>query len=80
MIDIGGATMIRSASKNFESVTTITGPKYYNAFINHLKNNNGSTTEEFRKKMAIFAFKTISEYDLKISKWLKNKTENSQMK
>ena len=29
MIDIGGPAMLRSAAKNFESVTTIVDPKDY---------------------------------------------------
>ena len=70
MIDIGGVAMLRSASKNFESVTSIIGHKHYDDFILQLKKNNGSTTIEFRKKMASYTFKTISEYDLKISDWL----------
>ena len=70
MIDIGGTAMLRSASKNFESITTLAGDKHYDEFTRQLKKNNGSTTIEFRKKMAIYTFKTISEYDLKISDWL----------
>ena len=74
MIDIGGAAILRSGSKNFDSVTTINNYIHYDDFINQLKNNNGNTTIEFRKKMAIDSFKKIANYDLIISKWLKNQT------
>ena len=44
MIDIGGPAMIRSASKNFESVTTICETKSYELLIKELNKNYGKTT------------------------------------
>ena len=44
MIDIGGPSLIRSASKNFEFVTTICEKKYYKLLIRELENNKGKTT------------------------------------
>ena len=35
-IDIGGPSMLRSASKNFKYVTVIPAPKYYNEFLDEL--------------------------------------------
>jgi phosphoribosylaminoimidazolecarboxamide formyltransferase/IMP cyclohydrolase len=72
-IDIGGPSMIRSASKNFESVTTICEKKYYEPLINELKTNNGKTTSTFRKRMAQQNFKLTSDYDLSIFKWFNKK-------
>ena len=69
MIDIGGPSMIRSASKNFYFVTTVCENKYYDALINELNNNNGITTLAFRKKMAKYNFKLTSDYDLSIFNW-----------
>jgi len=69
MVDIGGPSMIRSASKNFESVTTICEKKYYKSLINEIEKNNGFTTLKFRKKMAQINFKLTSNYDLSISNW-----------
>ena len=73
MIDIGGPSMIRSASKNFNSVTTICDRKYYKSFINELEKNNGETTLSFRKQMAKNNFKLTSDYDLSIFKWFDEK-------
>jgi len=73
MIDIGGPAMIRSASKNFESVTTICEQKNYDSLIRELEKNNGSTTLAFRKKMAQKNFKLTSDYDLSIFKWFSKK-------
>ncbi len=69
MIDIGGPSIIRSASKNYEYVTTISKKKYYKSLIKELENNNGKTTLTFRKKMAKLNFKLTSEYDLLIYNW-----------
>lgn len=73
MIDIGGPTLIRSASKNFESVTTICDKKYYKFLIKELLKNKGKTSLAFRKEMAEKNFKLTSEYDLSIYKWFTKK-------
>ena len=52
MIDIGGPSMIRSASKNYHFVTTICETKSYEPLIEELKTNNGKTTIGFREQMA----------------------------
>ena len=75
MIDIGGPALLRSSSKNHESVTTICDIKDYKSLINELNSNLGSTTLDFRKKMAQKAYATTANYDSVISNWLnKNKT------
>ncbi len=73
MIDIGGPSMIRSASKNFESVTTICDKKFYDPLIKELIKNKGVTSLAFRKKMAERNFKLTSDYDLSIFKWFAGK-------
>ncbi|MDC1054720.1 bifunctional phosphoribosylaminoimidazolecarboxamide formyltransferase/IMP cyclohydrolase [Alphaproteobacteria bacterium] len=83
MIDIGGPSMIRSASKNFASVTTICDKKFYDSLIKELKKNNGVTSLAFRKKMAKRNFKLTSDYDLSIFKWFnenKKKERNNKIK
>jgi phosphoribosylaminoimidazolecarboxamide formyltransferase/IMP cyclohydrolase len=81
MIDIGGPAMIRSASKNFESVTTICEIKYYTELINELEKNNGVTSLSFRRKMAQINFKLTSDYDLSIFRWFnEKKIKNSKNK
>ncbi len=78
MIDIGGPSMIRSASKNFESVTTICHKKFYNSLIKELIKNKGTTTLAFRKKMAKYNFKLTSDYDLSIFKWFNRNTKQKR--
>tara|TARA_B100001059_G_scaffold167693_1_gene167424 strand:+ start:153 stop:1646 length:1494 start_codon:yes stop_codon:yes gene_type:complete len=77
MIDIGGPSMIRSASKNFKYVTTICDKKFYDPLISELIKNKGKTSLAFRKKMAENNFKITSDYDLSIFKWLNNKRNRS---
>ena len=81
MIDIGGPALLRSSSKNHESVTTICDIKDYKSLINELNSNLGSTTLDFRKKMAQKAYATTANYDSVISNWLnKNKTRFFKIK
>jgi len=69
-IDIGGPTMVRAAAKNFRWVCIIVDPKDYPLLIAELEANNGQTTLEFRKKMAVKAYAHTCNYDLAISRYL----------
>ena len=75
MIDIGGPTLLRSSSKNFDVLTTICDPSDYSKFIKNLDKNNGNPSYDFRKKMALKVFKNTSHYDNLIFKWLKSTQE-----
>ena len=75
-IDIGGPTMVRAAAKNYNDVTIITSLSQYDEFINELKNNNGSTSLEFRKKMSQKAFSETAYYDSLIANYF-NKINNN---
>ena len=70
MIDIGGPSLLRAASKNFKYITPIMDQKDYQKLINNLNKNNGFTDIIFRKKMAQKIFKEVSNYDNSISTWL----------
>ena len=48
-IDIGGPSMVRSAAKNFKSVTIITEKEDYSELIKELKKFKGKTSFDFRK-------------------------------
>tara|TARA_B100000242_G_C42948990_1_gene440053 strand:+ start:181 stop:780 length:600 start_codon:yes stop_codon:yes gene_type:complete len=69
MIDIGGPTLLRAASKNYKYITPIMFKEDYPKLINNLKKNNGETDINFRKKMAYKIFKENSIYDKNIAKW-----------
>ena len=61
-IDIGGPTMLRSAAKNFESVTVVTDPADYNRVAQELE-AKGETTLPLRVELARKVFATTSRYD-----------------
>jgi len=65
-IDIGGPTMIRAASKNFESVVVVPSPLLYDPVIEEMKKNGGGTTRDFRRRLAVEAFSQTSSYDAAI--------------
>src|SRR3989338_6022764 len=69
-IDIGGPSMLRSASKNFESVTVISDPNDYPAVISELKKLKGATSPQFRKELALKAFRHTAAYDREIAQYL----------
>jgi len=69
-IDIGGPTMIRASAKNYNHVAVLSNPSQYEGFLAELKANNGETTLEFRKQLAIAAFRHTQEYDTAISRYL----------
>ena len=61
-IDIGGPTMLRSAAKNFESVTVVTDPADYSRVAQELE-AKGETTLPLRVELARKVFATTSRYD-----------------
>ena len=61
-IDIGGPTMLRSAAKNFESVTVVTDPADYDRVAGALE-ISGETTLEMRLQLARKVFAMTSRYD-----------------
>ena len=69
-IDVGGPTMVRSAAKNYKDVTVITSSNQYEELIDQLKNNKGSTSINFRKKLSRIAFAETAYYDSVISNYL----------
>src|SRR5713101_3072036 len=75
-IDIGGPSMIRSAAKNYESVTVVVDPADYDTVLENMRDNNGETTLKLRERLAIKAFIKTSEYDRTIGKFL-NKEQAS---
>jgi phosphoribosylaminoimidazolecarboxamide formyltransferase/IMP cyclohydrolase len=78
-IDIGGPSMLRSASKNYQSVTVVVDPADYQTVLDEMRDKKGETTLKLRERLAIKAFITTSEYDRAIATYLneKQQTETS---
>jgi phosphoribosylaminoimidazolecarboxamide formyltransferase/IMP cyclohydrolase len=51
-IDIGGPSMLRSAAKNYSSVTVVADPADYHRVIEEMKENHGDTTRGLREELA----------------------------
>jgi phosphoribosylaminoimidazolecarboxamide formyltransferase/IMP cyclohydrolase len=69
-IDIGGPSMIRSAAKNYESVTVVVDPADYDTVLETMRDNGGETTLKLRERLAIKAFIKTSAYDRAIGTFL----------
>ena len=69
LIDIGGPSLLRAASKNFKFITPIIDIKDYKKLIKNIEKFGGKTDINFRKKMASKVFKETSNYDKLIFKW-----------
>jgi phosphoribosylaminoimidazolecarboxamide formyltransferase/IMP cyclohydrolase len=73
-IDIGGPAMLRAAAKNFESVTVVSSPEFYEGVLAALE-REGHVPEETRRRLALAAFQRTAEYDAEISDWLGERVE-----
>lgn len=67
-IDIGGPSMLRSASKNFDSVTVVVDPDDYAKVLAELQ--GGATLLSTRKFLATKAFAHTASYDAAITRYL----------
>ena len=69
-IDIGGPSMVRSASKNHAYVLIVTSPANYEEVLAELRANKGCSTYATRLRMAQKAFSHTSAYDAAIATYL----------
>jgi phosphoribosylaminoimidazolecarboxamide formyltransferase/IMP cyclohydrolase len=69
-IDVGGPSMIRSAAKNYASVTVVVDPADYEVVLASMRENEGETTLKLRERLAIKAFIKTSTYDRVIGNFL----------
>ena len=65
-IDIGGISLIRAAAKNFRDVLIVPSMDHYTELLSLLKDKEGSTELEDRKRFAAYAFNVSSHYDTAI--------------
>ncbi len=68
-IDIGGPSMLRSAAKNYRSVTVITDPADYPVVAGEIS-SHGDTTLATRERLAAKVFRTTGYYDALIANYL----------
>ena len=69
-IDIGGPSMLRSAAKNWESVTVVCDPSDYDGVLAEIR-EKGNTTRESRLKLSAKAYTHTAEYDSCIATYMR---------
>jgi len=72
-IDIGGPSMLRSASKNYKSVAVICNPERYTQVLDDMRKNDGCICEETKAALAVEVFEKTSQYDAAIYRYLNEK-------
>ncbi len=76
-IDIGGPSMLRSAAKNYRSVTVVVDPADYADVLENMNANDGATTLKLRERLGIKVFVTTSKYDGAIANYLNKEQETT---
>lgn len=72
-IDIGGPSMLRSASKNYKFIPVLCDPSDYDAVVKELR-ENGETSLTTREYLAAKVFRHTSSYDTMIASYLTERT------
>ena len=63
-IDIGGVTLLRAAAKNYNDVLIFSHPEDYGTFMERWP---GEVTLQWRKELAVKAFRHTAAYDIALS-------------
>lgn len=76
-IDIGGPTMLRAASKNFQDAAVVVDPDDYDAIIKEMK-SNGELSRDTKLSLAKKVFDHTARYDTLIADYLNGITEKEE--
>lgn len=68
-IDIGGPSMLRSASKNYRFIPVVVDPSDYDRILRELK-EHGETSPKTRERLAAKVFRHTAAYDTIIAQYL----------
>lgn len=77
-IDIGGPTMLRAASKNFQDVAVVVDPDDYKNIIDEMRSFKGEISRETKLYLAKKVFAHTARYDAIIADYLTGVTEKEQ--
>lgn len=75
-IDIGGPSLLRSASKNFRDVVVLSSPQDYAALLKEMDENQGAVSLSLREKFAVKSFSYTAQYDSTIFNFFNQKFQN----
>ena len=79
-IDIGGISLIRAAAKNYADVICVSSVDDYAEFLELISKNNGTISEENRKRFAGKAFNVSSHYDTAIFNYFNKNHDEAVLK
>jgi phosphoribosylaminoimidazolecarboxamide formyltransferase / IMP cyclohydrolase len=79
-IDIGGISLIRAAAKNYQDTVIVSSMDQYGLFLEIISSQNGSTTLEDRKLLALKAFNVTSHYDSAIFNYFNKNHDEAVLK
>jgi phosphoribosylaminoimidazolecarboxamide formyltransferase/IMP cyclohydrolase len=77
-MDIGGSTLIRSACKNYVSVTIIVDPNDYPFVLHELQENKGKLSLATRERLAVKGINTSADYEALLAKILTKRLSNEE--
>ncbi|HUY41691.1 MAG TPA: bifunctional phosphoribosylaminoimidazolecarboxamide formyltransferase/IMP cyclohydrolase [Candidatus Dormibacteraeota bacterium] len=60
-IDVGGVALLRAAAKNYASVSVLSDPEQYAAFVETMR--SGAPPLEYRRRLAVAALERTAAYD-----------------
>ncbi|HCM41772.1 MAG TPA: bifunctional phosphoribosylaminoimidazolecarboxamide formyltransferase/IMP cyclohydrolase [Candidatus Omnitrophota bacterium] len=75
-IDIGGPSMLRSAAKNFRSVTVVCDPNDYHRVVLELDTYKSATSYDLRFELAQKVYARTASYDAAIATHLSGEVKN----
>ncbi len=78
-VDIGGPSMLRSASKNFQFVVPVIDPADYGSILEEMKEGDSTVSYGTRLKLASKVFQTVSRYDAVIADYFAQQQETPEI-
>lgn len=78
LIDIGGPSIVRASSKNYESVCVVPIPDEYSTISNEMDSLKGAVSFETRRKLALKALGIVAAYDAAIYNTLSSRFAGSR--
>ena len=79
-IDIGGISLIRAAAKNYKDVVCVSSVNDYVEFLDLISENNGTLSEEDRRRFATKSFNVSSHYDSAIFNYFNTDNQETVLK
>jgi len=77
LVDIGGPTMLRAASKNMDSIYVVSDPEDYDQVIQALGSGSKDEQQQLRIKLAVKVFTLLAQDNLEVARYFSSLSEDS---